>query len=913
MARKEQQQEDFTPPRQAGQPQAGVSRTSQAPTSAGVDGQRLIQTPPGPRQEDGGGRPQESVRTSDASSSQHPPQKDHSQGRVQHGVRPAGREEALPLDPVHPPQKDPPQGQVKHDVRPAGREEALPLGPARVATNAYTYPSSLFVPGRVGGKNLTFLIDTGCTHNLLSRTVFDRLPPAIRQQMKAQESSATMADGSGLPIYGHIRLAARLRNVKFEADFLVCRISDDGILGMSFLREQDCSVACDKGLLIVKGTTVQCTDKTGRLLASKVQVVRTSVLPPEAEIQVCSRLNLEPSTPIGLIKSLLEQDTGLAVAATLGKPTSDGRVLVRCLNLTSEPQQLKSGMVIGVYQPVEDEQIEDPPIQARSVLDDNQLTSHPDCPEHVLPLLEQTKGVCETDEQYGRMAHLLTAYSDVFSQGDTDVGRTDLVQHSIPLVDGTKPIRQPPRRLGAEKDKEVEEQVAQLVQRGMVEPTDGSWSSPVVLVRKKDQSWRLCVDYRRLNAVTRKDAYPLPRIDDSLDALTGSIYFSTLDLVSGYWQVPLDEEAQQRSAFVTRGGLWRWKVLPFGLTSAPATFERLMERVLKGLQWQTLLLYLDDIIVFSKDFDSHLSRLEEVFQRFRSARLKLKPGKCKLFQREVNYLGHIVSQSGVATDPDKVEAVRNWAQPKCVQEVRSFLGFVGYYRRFCPDFATIAKPLNILTSKEKAFHWGPEEEDAFQQLKRRMTDTPVLTYPDPSRAYILDTDASNDAAGAVLSQEVDGEEKVVAYFSKTFSPPQKNYCVTRRELLAVVMSVTHFRPYLYGRKFRLRTDHASLIWLYRCSDPSHQIARWLELLAEFEFSIEHRPGMKHSNADGLSRCQDCSQCARIESRDGGPTRAEIEAHPTPQIGAVSLAADVSTAELEQLQNTPNSAIVIIKE
>ena len=285
-----------------------------------------------------------------------------------------------------------------------------------------------------------------------------------------------MADGSGLPIYGSIRLEGRLRNTKFEADFLVCRISDDGILGMSFLGEQDCSVACDKGLLVMKGVPIPCTDKTGRLLANKVQVVRTLILPPEAEAQVCCRLNSTPSTPIGLIESLIGQDTGVAVAATLGKPSSDGKVLVRCLNLSSEPQELKSGSIIGLYQPIEDDQVEEHSVCARSVLDGEGLTTA-DCPEHVLPLLNQTREICESADQYNQMARLLTAYSDVFSKGDTDVGRTDLVQHSIPLLDGTKPIRQPPRRLGAEKDREVEEQVAQLVQKGMVEPTDGSWSS----------------------------------------------------------------------------------------------------------------------------------------------------------------------------------------------------------------------------------------------------------------------------------------------------------------------------------------------------------------------------------------------------------------------------------------------------
>ena len=250
--------------------------------------------------------------------------------------------------------------QVTHDVQAAGHGSQTVHGPARVATHSYGYSSSLFVPGRVGGRNLTFLIDTGCTHNLLSRSVFDRLPAPIKERMRVQESTAAMADGSGLPIYGSIRLEGRIRNVKFEADFLVCRISDDGIIGMSFLREQDCSVACDKGLLVIKGTAIQCTDKTGRLLANKVQVVRTLVLPPEAETQVCCRLNSDPSQPIGLIESLLDQDKGVAVAATLGKPTTDGTVLVRCLNLTREPQQLRAGSIIRVCQPIEEEQVESP-------------------------------------------------------------------------------------------------------------------------------------------------------------------------------------------------------------------------------------------------------------------------------------------------------------------------------------------------------------------------------------------------------------------------------------------------------------------------------------------------------------------------------------------------------------------------
>ena len=415
--------------------------------------------------------------------------------------------------------------------------------------------------------------------------------------------------------------------------------------------------------------------------------------------------------------------------------------------------------------------------------------------------------------------------------------------------------------------------------QGRIEPHNGAWSSPVILVTKKDGTQRMCIDYRDLNKVTKHDAYPLPHIDYSLDSLKGCRYFSTLDLLSGYWQAPLDEEAQEKSGFVTKGGLWKRKVLPFGLTSAPATFERLMDNVLSGLQWKSLLLYLYDVIIFSNTFKDHLQRLEEVFLRFRAANLKLKPSKCELLRPRVAYLGHIVSTEGVSTYPKKVEAVIKLPTPKCQKDVHSFLGFVGYYRRFVPDFVSVAKPLNLLTGKNIKFQWQEQHQQAFDALRQHMISAPVLAYPDTDSTFILDTDASANRLGAVVSQDQDREEKVIAYWSKALSPAEKNYCVTRRELLTVVEACRHFRSYLYGQRFRLRTDQASLMRLRRRKEPHHQIARWLEQLAEYDFVLEHRKGKKHGNADGLSRrkCTDCKKCTAIELRDGGPTQQEIEA------------------------------------
>lgn len=747
-----------------------------------------------------------------------------------------------------------------------------------------------YMPGRIASKKVHFLLDSGCTSCVVGKHVFDSLPMKVKANLQPLDNaSAQLADGSSTTIYGKLLVSCKVRDVPIDHEFLVAKLQDDAILGLSFLERFNCSMQFGRPILNIDGRDLMCTDQWGNPMASKVQLIRPTVVPPASETLLVCKLNNRPHGAVGIVESSCSKLPELSLAASLCCPDEQQQVVVRCLNATGKPVTVNAGTVLGIYQSVDNDSVS----VTSKVTSISQMQSGTGndkeivVPDHLRSLYDQAVSPGLTHDQQQRLARLLRDYADVFSSGETDVGLTNLVKHSIPLHPGATPIRQPPRRLGQEKDQEVERQVTQLQQQGLIEPGDGAWSSPVVLVRKKDGKWRLCVDYRRLNAATCRDAYPLPRIDDSLDSLAGSCYFSTLDLLSGYWQVPLDDDAKEKSAFVTRGGLWQWRVLPFGLTSAPACFERLMERVLSGLQWQTLLLYLDDVIVFSHDFDSHLNRLETVLQRFRSANLKLKPSKCELFQKSVSFLGHIVSSEGVSTDPKKVEAIQQWPTPRCVTSLRTFLGMVGYYRRFCPDMATIAKPLFRLTSKEVQFIWTAAEQKAFEDLQAKMTSAEILGYPDPQLQYILDTDASGDGAGAVLSQLQQGRERVIAYFSKTFSASERNYCVTRKELLAAILAVKHFRSYLYGKKFRLRTDHASLIWLVKRKEPSAQIARWLEFLEEFQFSIEHRPGQKHGNADGLSRrnCIDCQQCRRIELRDGGPSMSDVErsldARPTP--------------------------------
>jgi len=293
--------------------------------------------------------------------------------------------------------------------------------------------------------------------------------------------------------------------------------------------------------------------------------------------------------------------------------------------------------------------------------------------------------------------------------------------------------------------------------------------------------------------------------------------------------------------------------MPFGLTRAPSVFQRLMDVVLCGLSYQICLGYLDDIIVFGRTFEEQLERLEEVFKRLRSANLKLKPSKCFLCQRSVEFLGHVVSEKGLTMQASKIEAINDWTSCRDVSEVRAFMGLSGYYRRFVKDFSSIAVPLYGLTQKGAEFCWTAECQEAFDELKRRLTSEPILALPTDDGTYVLDTDASDFGLGAILSQDQNGQEKVIAYESRTLGKSEQKYETTRKELLAIVTGLKQFRQYLLGRHFVIRTDHAALTWLRRTAEPMPQLARWLTFIEQFDYEIEHRPGTKHGNADGLSR------------------------------------------------------------
>ena len=732
---------------------------------------------------------------------------------------------------------------------------------------------NLRVKVKIEGEFCEAVVDTGASDTIISPLVLDQSVGGWDKIDRLAGHSLQLATGATTPIMGRGVVRMELGSLEVDAVVWVAEVCDRCLLGLSFLVEHDCQLDLGRGHMWL-GTEKLRLEGLGEVeeaQGARLEMSRTVTVPPRSETVVLAGISARTNHvgQLGMVEPWSSGKTaGLMVGRTL-VDTHQPMVMVRLLNLSDSPHTVRGGAVIAkcssVVEITRGDGTTDLPVQPES----GQNFGKTNWPEGVRDMVNRAEQGLTVD-QVRSLHNLVGANVDVFSLSPEDFGRTSLVRHQIDTGEA-RPVRQPARRLPLAKRDEAEKQVEKMKEAGIIEPSVSPWVSPIVLVRKKDGTIRFCVDYRQLNQVTLKDSYPLPRIDDTLDAISGSKWFTTLDLKSGYWQVEMDKQEREKTAFSTGKGLWQFVVMPFGLCNAPATFERLMERVLIGLPWQTCLIYLDDVLVHAPTFEQAAKNLVEVFRRLRGAGLKLNPGKCEIFRKEVVYLGHVVNENGVATDPMKAVAVKEWPTPSNVREVRGFLGLCSYYRKFVANFASIARPLHQLTEKGAKFVWSENCTKAFNHLKQRLIEAPVLAYPAETGQFILDTDASQGGLGAVLSQVQQGVERVIAYYSRALSKPERNYCVTRKELLALLSAVGHFHPYLYGREFVIRVDHASLQWLLRFKEPEGQIARWLEKLQQYNFVVQHRPGKTHANADALSRrpCwqHQCKFCERQENRD----------------------------------------------
>ena len=462
-----------------------------------------------------------------------------------------------------------------------------------------------------------------------------------------------------------------------------------------------------------------------------------------------------------------------------------------------------------------------------------------------------TLGEQLTTQQREELAGVLEEFAAVFSNLP---GRTRLAEHPIECG-SARPIRLAPYRIPHAYRKAVQQEIKEMLEGGIIEPSASEWCSPMVIVKKKDGALRICVDYRKLNSVSQVDAYPMPRIDEILDQLGKPQFISTMDLTRGYWQVPVEQKARHKTAFSTPFGLYQFKMMPFGLQGAPATFQRLMDHVTREMNGFASA-YLDDLIIYSSSWADHVSHLRRVLEKLVGAGLTVKLSKCQFGMSKCTYLGHVIGSGSVEPEPSKVLVVKQFEAPKTKTQVRAFLGLTGYYRRFIPNNAAVALPLTELTKKMAPTNvtWTAKCEAAFQELKRLLCSTPVLASPDFEKPFILQTDASEYGVGAVLSQrDAQGCDHPIAYFSRKLLPREVRYSTVEKECLAIKLGMETFRVYLLGRKFTVETDHRSLVWLNKLKESNSRLTRWSQALQPFNYSVVHRAGLSNGNADALSR------------------------------------------------------------
>ena len=689
---------------------------------------------------------------------------------------------------------------------------------------------------RIRRKKLKVLLDTGSEINLFPAK-FANLP-------MTESRSLVAANGTEIRVTGMARIPCQIGEKTVTVSGYCSPNLSEIILGLAFLQENKVKWDFDSGEISILGQNHRLFDRQISGRCRRIILEESVEAPPRAEVVIPTYIQYGGSPrSTGEWATVPRQLAPHVHVARVLLPHRSCEIPIRVVNTGDRPFVIPAGTVAEVEEvDVDKDSVIDSPI---TVEEENRIIDQ----------MVQTVDASVSEQEKDVLSAILHEYSKAFSFHDLDIGCAVGLKHHIDTT-GAQPVRQRLRRQAPEHQRAADEHITNLLKQDIIEPAQSPWAANIVMVKKQSSNeWRMCIDWRGLNDVTKKDAYSLPRIDDCLDALSGAVYFSTCDLKSSYFQVQLDDESKEKTAFISRRGQFQMKRLGMGLTNSGSCFQRLIDITLTGLSYDICLSYIDDIIVYSVSLTQHFDRLKVVLQRLINSGLKIKCSKAFFCRKSVSFLGHLISEEGIQAHPNKTEQILNWGRPRNARDVRAFLGITGYYRRFVKAYAQLAAPLTALLSKNVKFCWTPECESAFVDLKRALAQPPILSMPRQEGQYILDTDSSFFAMGSVLSQVQDGQVRVIAYASRRLSPRERNYCTTRKELLAVVNYLKYFRPYLLGasQPVRIRTDHAALVWLRNLAEPVGQQARWLETMEEYDYTIEHRSGALHSNADMLSR------------------------------------------------------------
>lgn len=691
---------------------------------------------------------------------------------------------------------------------------------------------------KAGNKPLNFLVDTGASLSILKKSFIHE------ETLCYPEQKCKIKGISNNIIYTLAKCTAQINLSKGQSisqDFQIVPndfpIPCDGILGKDFLKLNHCIIDYSRNVLDVK-----YLDKFQSIKFQTCNANSISILVPSRSEKLCKiPFNSTPdgeyfcnsnelSDGVFLANSLIKIEKSIATACIINTTEID-------FVLDSKIFKIESLDFYNVFN-----------IQGWNDNTNSRLSE--------LESLISTNNL--NSEEKSSIIQICRDYNDIFLLNGDKLTTTNVLNHTIITPENTKPIYIKPYRLPEALRKDINLEVDKMLVDGVIKPSHSPWNFPLLIVPKKSDGtetkrWRIVIDFRRLNEITTDDVFPLPNIIDILDQLGHSQYFTTLDMANGYHQVLLNPNDQEKAAFSTPSGHYEFIRMPQGLKGGPATFQRLMNMVLSGLCGIKCLVYLDDIIVFGHNLEDHNSKLTDVLKCLRKNNLKLNPNKCQFLCKEVVFLGHVVTKDGVKPDPKKIDAVLKYPLPKCVDDVRAFLGFSGYYRRFIAYFSHFSNPLTKLLKKGVKFKWDAFCDESFHHLREALISSPILQYPDYSREFCLNCDASNIALGAVLSQEYEDISLPIAYASRTINSAEKNYSAVEQELLAIVWGINHFRPYLFGRKFVVYTDHKPLLWLWNIKNPSSRLMRWRLKLEEYNFEIRHTPGKFNYTADALSR------------------------------------------------------------
>ena len=704
------------------------------------------------------------------------------------------------------------------------------------------------------------LVDSGADLCCINKSLLTKLGLTNYEQTKTTQVRGV--SGKIIQVLGTIKLNISIGESQFIQNFHIFdNIHHSLIIGHDFLHQNKCKLDYEKQEFQagIANVHILTTFSTG---LARLQY--SVVLKPLSETLVPVRLSRIQNNEVALIEpvqSLLKKH--VTIARTVVK-SNNGKAACKIMNPYPFEVFLCSNVVVGKLSPIDESSVREFEESGDSADVDE------GCEETIADICSLTEveiddilsklgiSVNNSDlspSQTNKLRLFIAKNADLFASDTSELGCTKLHSHKIETGDAP-PQRQNPYRTSPNMKAEIESHTKDLLDNDLIEPSNSMWAAPVIMCKKKDGTFRMAVDYRKLNAVTTPINFPLPRFEDVVDSFAEnqSKIFSVLDLRSGFHQIPLDPETKHKTTFVTHEGCFNYKRLPYGLRNAPIAFQTVMAQVLRGINFKFTLVYVDDILVHSSDFDTHLKHLQIVFDRLRDANLKLQPKKCKFAADQVEYLGHFFSKQGISSNPEKIEKVKSFPRPKTQKDVRSFIGLCNYYRKFIFNFSAILKPLNNLLKKETKFAWTNDCEEAFLMLKDKLTTSPVLVYPNMTKPFILSTDASDTAIGFVLGQLDDEKrERVIAYGGRSIRNAEQNWPIHEKECLALVEAITQFRPYLANAQFTVYTDNICTKYLHKWKDLKDRRGRWVMKLQGYDFSIIHKPGIKNGNADALSR------------------------------------------------------------